>query len=195
MIRHIALLSLMLPCAAASAAQEVRACRQSDGSVVYTDGLCTVEQSEKPQEPTAGTGNGVSEMRTPRHGLPPPPTCSRTPAELQWAIRAALDARDVNDLAKSYHWTGTTNAQAEAVMVRLEQLTRMPALDVRLLYAEDEEEQQEHVQDAETAASTGPRARLPSALKVVSMLDDGAERTRSTPFRLQRHFACWWIRF
>ena len=60
---------------------------------------------------------------------------------------------------------------------------------------EDEEEQQEHVQDAETAAATGPRARLPSALKVVSMLDDGAERTRSTRFRLQRHFACWWIRY
>ena len=192
MIRRLALLLLLLSHAGTAPAQEVRGCLQRDGSVVYTDGLCAVDQSEQSTKKAEATAPAPG-ARPVRQGIAPPPACSRNPDELLWAVRAALDARDVNVLAKSYHWTGASSAQAEAVMIRLEALARTPPLDARLVYAEETAEAEDGGYDA--AEGHGPRPRAPAALKVVTPRDDGGARTESTLFRLQRHFGCWWIRY
>lgn len=191
MIRRFALLLLLLCHAGEVPAQAVRACLQQDGSVVYTDGLCAVEQSEKsaeqpvPQAPAART----------RRPSVAPPACSRSPEQLQWAVRAALDARDVNELAKSYHWTGVSSAEAEALMTRLDRLARTPVLDVQLVYAETGTPASGGLAEEDPDPPSESRPRVPAALKVVSYREDGGAGTAGTMFRLQRHFDCWWIRY
>ena len=162
--------------------------------MVYTDGLCAADQTEQaadkaePKAPAPGA-------RPVRQGITPPPACSRSPEELQWAVRAALDARDVNALAKNYHWAGVSSAQAEAVMIRLERLAQTPVLDVRLVYADSQAQPPDDSPVMATDAPPESRTRVPSMLKVVAYSDDGGARTAGTPFRLQRHFDCWWIRY
>ena len=192
MIRRLALVLLLLPHAGSAPAQTVRGCLQGDGSVVYTDGLCGVEQSEKPAEQSVPQAPAA---RSRSAAAAPPPACSRSPQELQWAVRAALDARDVNELAKSYHWTGASSAQAETVMVRLEQMTRAPVLDVQLAYAETGTPASDGIPEGDADPPPESRPRAPSALKVVTYREDGGARTAGTAFRLQRHFDCWWIRY
>lgn len=189
MIRRLALPLLLLPHAGTTSAQDVRGCLQGDGSVVYTDALCAADQTEQATEKVEPTAPAPG-LRPVRQGITPPPTCSRNPDELLLAVRAALDARDVNALAESYHWAGATSPQAEALMIRLEQLARIPVLDVRLAYAKDAAED-----ELDSTDGAGPRTRTPVALKVVNYRDGGGERTVSTVFRLQRHFDCWWIRY
>lgn len=190
MIRRLVLL-LLLPHAGAASAQDVRACLQQDGSVVYTDALCGVEQSEKSAEPPVLQAP-AARTRTP---AVPPPACSRNPEQLQWAVRAALDARDVNALARSYHWTGVSSAQAEALMIRLERLARTPVLDIQLTYSETGAPAADALPEEDQDPPSESQARVPAALKVVSYREDGGAGTASTAFRLQRHFECWWIRY
>lgn len=192
MIRRLVLPLLLLPHAGAAPAQDVRGCLQQDGSVVYTDGLCGVGQSEKSAEQSAPQAP-AARARNP--AIAPPPACSRSPEQLQWAVRAALDARDVNELAKSYHWTGVSSAEAEALMTRLDRLARTPALDVQLVYAEAGTPASDGLPEEDGNPASESRPRAPAALKVVSYREDGGAGTASTAFRLQRHFGCWWIRY
>lgn len=192
MIRRLTFLLLLLPHAGEAPAQDVRVCLQQDGSVVYTDALCGGEQSEKSAEqPVAQTP--AARTRTP--AVPPPPACSRSPEQLQWAVRAALDARDVNALAESYHWAGVSSAQAEALMIRLERLARTPVLDIQLTYEDTGAPAADALPEEDPDPPSESRPRMPAALKVVSYREDGGVGTVSTAFRLQRHFECWWIRY
>ncbi len=194
MIRRFALLLMLLPPAGVVPAQDVRGCLQQDGSVVYTDGLCAADQTEhatdkaEPAAPAPG-------LRPAGRGIAPPPACSRSPEQLQWAIRAALDSRDVNALAKSYHWAGVSSTQAEALMIRLERLARTPVLDVQLAYVETGTPASDGLPEEDANPASEPRPRVPAALRVVSYREDGGAGTASTAFRLQRHFDCWWIRY
>lgn len=192
MIRSAVMSLLLLPLSSAVPAQDVRGCLQRDGRVVYTDGLCAAGQTEQATE-KAETAAPVPGARPVRQGIAPPPACSRNADDLLWAVRAALDARDVNALAKSYHWTGASSAQAEAVMLRLEALARTPPLDVRLVYPEETSVAADG--DSDAAEDDGARPHAPTALKVVTPRDDGGARAESTLFGLQRHFGCWWIRY
>lgn len=191
MIRRLTLTLLLLPQAGIVPAQAVRGCLQRDGSVVYTDGLCAVGQSEKPAEQPVPQAPAA---RT-RNPAIAPLACSRSPEELQWTVRAALDARDVNELAKSYHWTGVSGAQAEALMIRLDRLARTQVLDVQLSYTESGAQASGAPPEGETDWNKESRSRTLSALRVVSYRDYDGAGTASTVFRLQRHFNCWWIRY
>ncbi len=123
-----------------AAAQDVRRCVRADGSVVYTDGRCSDAQNEK--QPAAPASPAV----TP--GLPGvgshsyvamPPSCSRTPDDLLYGVRSAIDMRDTNQLAKYYHWLNVSDTQAEQLMDRLEKLVNSPLMDIQLMYPAEPE--------------------------------------------------------
>lgn len=190
------LLYLLLAGHAASA-QELHRCQRADGSVVYTDRLCEPEQTEKAS-PSPATTVVPQTPRSGRTGLPPPPACSKSPEELQYSVRSAIDMKDVNQLVKSYHWVGISQEQSEALLTRLDAVVDRPLLDVQLLYPEPEaasEPPPEDAADDGAYSGSAPVQQPPYALKIMQYRSNTATETVSTVFRLQRYYQCWWIRF
>lgn len=190
------LLYLLLAGHAASA-QELHRCQRADGSVVYTDRLCEPEQTEKAS-PSPATTVVPQTPRSGRTGLPPPPACSKSPEELQYSVRSAIDMKDVNQLVKSYHWVGISQEQSEALLTRLDAVVDRPLLDVQLLYPEPEaatEPPQEDTADDGAYSERAPAQQPPYALKIMQYRSNTATETVSSVFRLQRYYQCWWIRF
>jgi hypothetical protein len=183
----------------AASAQDMHRCQRADGSVIYTDRLCEPEQTEKPAASDAGT-TPQPPARTGRTGLPPPPACSRSPDDLLYSVRSAIDMKDVNQLVKSYHWVGVSQEQSESLLSRLDAMVDRPLLDVQLLYPEPKTQApsdmpEQGSSDTEDYTYQEPPRTLPSALKVMQYKSSTATETVSTVFRLQRHYQCWWIRF
>lgn len=183
----------------AASAQDMHRCLRADGSVVYTDRLCEPEQTEKPAAATSGPAEPQA-SRSGRTGLPPPPACNRSPEDLLYSVRSAIDMKDVNQLAKNYHWVGVGQEQSEALLSRLDALVERPLLDVQLLYPGSRmrapsDVAEEDLHDTEDYTYREPQRTLPSALKVMQYKSSTATETVSTVFRLQRHYQCWWIRF
>jgi len=195
---RITVLYLLLAGCAASA-QDMHRCQRGDGSVVYTDRLCEPEQTEKPA--TASSGSQTPQAsRSGRTGLPPPPACSKSPGELLYSVRSAIDMKDVNQLVKSYHWVGVSQEQSESLLGRLDAMADRPLLDVQLLYPELDtqtlpDSSESELYDAGDYSTREPTRTLPHALKVMQYRSNTATETVSTVFRLQRHYECWWIRF
>ncbi len=195
---RITVLYLLLAGCAASA-QDMHRCQRGDGSVVYTDRLCEPEQTEKPA--TASSGSQTPQAsRSGRTGLPPPPACSKSPDDLLYSVRSAIDMKDVNQLVKSYHWVGVSQEQSESLLGRLDAMADRPLLDVQLLYPELDtqtlpDSSESELYDAGDYSTREPTRTLPHALKVMQYRSNTATETVSTVFRLQRHYECWWIRF
>lgn len=185
------MLFLVLMCSANLHAQDVRRCLQTDGTIIITDGVCASDAVEK-----SATSEPI--LRTPglpkRAGIAPPPACNTSIADLQYSVRTAIDMRDINQLAKHYHWPSVSDAQAEILMDRMEKLLVQPLLDIQLLYSQVEPEPQLEYRnpderDAEVSAQT------PYGLKITQYRNNDNGALQSTTFRLQRHFNCWWIRY
>ena len=195
---RITVLYLLLADCAASA-QDMHRCQRADGSVVYTDRLCEPEQTEKPA--TASSGSQTPQAsRSGRTGLPPPPACSKSPDDLLYSVRSAIDLKDVNQLVKSYHWVGVSQEQSESLLGRLDAMAGRPLLDVQLLYPELDtqtlpDSSESELYDAGDYSTREPTRTFPHALKVMQYRSNTATETVSTVFRLQRHYECWWIRF
>lgn len=209
MKRHLVFLLCMSAWMHSVHAQDVRRCERADGSVVFTDGRCTDEQNEKPPVVTERSrtaadlpGNG------PRSYVAMPPSCSRSPDDLLYGVRSAIDMRDTNQLAKHYHWLNVSDAQAEQLMDRLEKLVNSPLLDIQLMYpaeavsgraSSDHEAGFDAEGGLDEAADDYPaapnRRAPPYALKLMQFQTVAGTQAHSTVFRLQRHFDCWWIRY
>ena len=195
---RITLLILLLAGSTASA-QDMHRCQRADGSVVYTDRLCEPEQTEKPA-PSPAAPAIPQTSRSGRTGLPPPPACSKSPDELLYSVRSAIDMKDVNQLVKSYHWVGVGQEQSEGLLTRLDAMVDRPLLDVQLLYPEMvtdtvSEPAPESMAEESENAYREPLQKPPYGLKVMQYRSNTATETVSTVFRLQRHYQCWWIRF
>jgi hypothetical protein len=185
------MLLLGLVCSASLHAQDVRRCLQSDGTVVVTDGVCAADATEK-----ASVAEPI--LRTPglpkRAGIPAPPACNAGAVDLQYSVRTAIDMRDINQLAKHYHWPGVTDAQAETLMDRLEKLLLKPVLDIQLLYSQVAPEPGLDYRSPDEV-DIELSARTPYGLKITQYQSSANDTLQSTTFRLQRHFNCWWIRY
>jgi hypothetical protein len=127
------------------------------------------------------------------------PSCDRTPEELLYSIRSAMDMQDINQLAKHYHWPGITDARAEKILTQLEDLLKNPIVDIQLLYpyAPDQVQPQLLTQADNTENMSNadqPKQRpTPYALKIIQFQSD--TKTQTHIFKLQQHFECWWIRY
>ncbi len=142
-----------------------------------------------------------------RSTIPLPPSCDRTPDDLLYGVRSAIDMQDVNQLAKHYHWPGATDLQAEKLMDRLEATVNAPLIDIQLLYAGEPESSPALIENEQYADSAmteefdypvyppAPVHRAPYALRVTQFLSSTNTQAQSSTFRLQRHFECWWIRY
>ncbi len=191
MIRHGLLLLLMWVFNASVHAQDVRRCLQSDGTIIITDGVCASDAIEK-----ASVAEPI--LRTPglpkRAGIAPPPACNTSVGDLQYSVRTAIDMRDINQLAKHYHWPGVSDAQAEVLMDRLEKLLIQPVLDIQLQFAQTAPEPQLDYRSPDELDSK-LATQTPYGLKITQYRSSANDALQSTTFRLQRHFNCWWIHY
>ena len=185
--------------AGAAAAEDLRRCQRTDGSVVYTDRQCEPGQNEQTAAPAY-----VPSSRPGLAAIAPPPACSGSADDLLFNVRTAIDAHDVNLLARSYHWPGLGDAQVESVLDRLDALVQKPLVDIRLLYPEPATIQAIPVTDPEgddagLESDPDPYARkksaVPFALKLQQYASSDSSEILGTRFGLQRHFNCWWIRY
>lgn len=181
-----ALLVLLLALSAPAAAQDMRRCLLADGSVVHTDGQCADGRTEQP-----GTVTGAAQATSGRAGIAPPPACSGNAEELLFNVRSAVDSRDVNMLARSYHWPGLGDAQVESVLGRLETLVQRPLTDIRLLFPS--EPAGGLADDADPGQPRAPQ--IPTGLKLLQYASPADNTLTATRFTLWRHFGCWWIRY
>jgi hypothetical protein len=168
---------------------QVRRCAGADGTMVFTDRRCEdVGATERVPHDAALAGAGHAY----RGG------CSRNLQDLIYEMTAAIDSRDVNRLARAYHWTGMSTRSAYAVMSRLDVIAQRPLVDIVAL-----QPVRRIVVQADTGATSAidpdyypqaSRNRRPVALRIEQTLGNGSTPAR-TVFGLRRHLDCWWVTF
>ena len=196
-LRHSALAGALLAALALAAAlpppaaAQIRRCTSPDGGTVYTDRSCESLGAVENRPRNEGAGAGPAALRY-RGG------CSRRLQDLVFEVTAAIDAGDVNRLARSYHWVGMSTRSGYAVVERLDAITRRPLLNISAL--RPVEAVVAAADSAPLAASGGeamlpatpPSPRRPVALRIDQALADGITPSTTT-FGLRRHMDCWWI--
>jgi len=171
-------------------AQKVHRCEGMDGKPVFTDKRCedvgAMDALPRPATPTIGN-TGISPLRG---------GCSRTLNDLVQRITYAIDNRDVNQLASAYQWAGTSDAQANRILDRLEDIVERPLLDVEPIRPSPPPLTDEagNIVDANADGyypQTATPAR-PVGLRVMQTLRNGSATT-STVFGLRLNYGCFWI--
>lgn len=187
--------------APAPAQAQVRRCTTPDGGTVYTDRSCGSLGAVETRPETGAGGTPGAALRY-RGG------CSRRLQDLVFEVTSAIDARDTNWLARSYHWAGMGHRNGYAVLERLDAIARRPLLNVTALrpaqtvvVAAPAQAQAAPAAPAPlsalvmgTAATAPPEPppRRPVALRIDQVLSDGVTPSTTT-FGLRRHMDCWWI--
>ena len=166
---------------------QVRRCTTADGGTVFTDRLCTeVDAVERlPRDEAAATA------RPYRGG------CARTLRDLIFEVTSAIDARDGNRLATTYHWAGMSSRTGYGVIARLDGIAQRPLVDITALrpatpvVVAERPDVSAPILDGDYYPQTA-RNRAPTALRIDQTLADGSTPSR-TIFGLRRHMDCWWI--
>ena len=194
-------IALATSLASPTAQAQVRRCTTPDGGTVYTDRNCAAlgAVETRPQ----GGGSGASPALRYRGG------CSRRLQDLVFEVTSAIDARDTNWLARSYHWTGVGHSNGYALLERLDAIAHRPLLNVTALRPAQTVVVPAQPAGPDAGWSTGatpsldgnplmaaPRPaaqpRRPVALRIDQVLADGVTPSTTT-FGLRRHMDCWWI--
>jgi len=182
----VSLLLIALP--GAVPAQGVKRCTDAQGNTVFTDRSCaSLDAVPKGAPVPSGTAAAAPD--------PIARGCARTPEDLLARVRTALEARDVNQLASHYHWTGTGTRSGLKVMDELEAIATRPFVAATLAYPATPE-----AVDPLLAFGPGPASAPEPApaeqaigLDLQQMAGDDRAGSRSTRFRLQRNVGCWWL--
>lgn len=173
------------------ATAQIRRCTTPDGGTVYTDRSCDSLGAVETRPRTDGEGGSSAALRY-RGG------CSRRLQDLLVEVTAAIDARDSNRLARSYHWVGMSHGNGYAVIERLDRIAQRPLLNITALrpaqtvVAGPASLPLAAGNGQATTPATPPAPRRPVALRIDQALTDGITPS-STTFGLRRHMDCWWI--
>lgn len=178
---------------------QVRRCTTPDGGTVYTDRSCGALGAVETRR--QGDGGASAALRY-RGG------CSRRLQDLVFEVTSAIDARDTNWLARSYHWAGVGHSNGYALLERLDAIAHRPLLNVTALRpaqtvvvpAPAGPDAGWSIRAAPTldgsplmaATAPAPPPRRPVALRIDQVLADGVTPSTTT-FGLRRHMDCWWI--
>jgi hypothetical protein len=178
-------------------AQKVQRCTTLSGEKVYSDKHCEdIGAIDRlPALPSGPATRGSSSLY--RGG------CSRTLSDLVYQISAAIEAKDVNRLARVYQWSGISNDAANRILDRLQAVVNRPLVDIVPVRPEPLPElpvtppmpsEPSDVADQGTEDSY-PQARRqprPTGLRLEQTLANGSTPSQTT-FGLRRSYNCFWI--
>lgn len=178
-------------------------CQMPDGTSVYTNKACgafgakamplpgevlnRIEREQRYEARLSGveaTAEAVQPMqasvrRAVQGG------CADSPGQLAADLAASVAMRDVNRVAESFDWAGMQNAQAQRVMLQLEQLSRQVVTDAeyfdatiggQVLYAD--------------ASGAGD-----GAAGMMQVTFDNGRGTTVMDFDVQRDEGCYFLRY
>jgi hypothetical protein len=193
------------------AVAQVHRCTTADGGTLYSDRPCAVFGANENVAPAGGTASAGTRYRG---------GCSRRLQDLLFEVTTAIESRDTNRLAASYHWAGQSSRAGNATLDRLDAIAQRPLLNITALRPAEtvvvpDPAAFAHAgtgpagtgwslsgtsagsDDAEAArrlaAETAAQApRRPVALRIDQVLSDGVTPSRTT-FGLRRHMDCWWV--
>lgn len=197
----VTVLAGALPVAApVEAGTGIQRCVADDGSVMYTDRACgLLEARNAPMSADLATRIVREELRTgaertlPGNEIRPmlaaarrSPTsgCARTPTQLAMDLSGSMALADVNRLAESYHWVGQTHEQAQALMHRLERMSREPLADVQYFDAT--------LGLDTTVADASADADMPAGIMQLT-LGDSARQV--VDMNVHRYAGCYFVTF
>ena len=191
---------LLLPALAGTAVaqQQINRCTDASGRTVYSDRRCE-DLGAQARLPVAARPAGQAGLYR--------DSCARKLSDLVAQIHTAADARDVNQLATVYWWSGVSRNGANAVIERLEQIVQRPLVDIAPVFA--------HVPDATPAppqpftyldgTPVDPDAELPPPAPVtpparprpIGLRLEQTLANTATPVRtvlwLRRQYNCFWV--
>lgn len=163
---------------------EIRRCVRADGSAVYTDRRCddvgAIARVAAPHGRVAAPSSG----------------CARNLQDLLFRVSSAIDARDANRLAGTYHWAGMSAGPSRGVMDRLATVAHRPLIAIVPVMAAvpmyRDDDNRPGGNRPEGTRSRGMADPAPVALRIEQTLDNGITPS-STTFGLRRYFGCLWI--
>ena len=162
---------------------DLNRCVGSDGHSVYTDKPCDeVGASVRPEAPKQADTSTPSTHVHVRD-------CASTAEELRDGVRVALVSGDVNKIAVFFNWAGSTTANADEILKRLQTVVARPFVSVDLRRAHSAPDAEGYRTVASAAISDA------SAIVIVQTHSANDPTPMQTELSLSRYMGCWWIRF
>ena len=206
-----------LPAAApVRALSAIQRCQSPDGTLVYTDKVCAglgatavpmpgalvtrIVREEAAQLPNAEARYADAAMpldandtSIPVSRRSPGSGCAHTPTQLAMDLRGALVLGDVNRVAESYHWVGMSNAQAQHMLDRLQQLIGRPVIESRYYNAQISSSPFAGEADAVTTAAAFDEG--PGGAGILQLTLGSGASAAAIDFDVQRYAGCYFVKF
>lgn len=183
-------------------------CQMPDGSNVYTNKACgalgatsaplsgdvlnRIQRDQRYEASMTGATQPAVPIGT---GIAPVPQrratasgCADSPQQLAMDLQGAVALGDVNRVAESYHWNGMRNAEAQRVMLRLEQLASRPMVSVEYFDARIGGLGAGFADAGESSVADGDSGMLQAMVSA----GDG---TQVVDFSVQRDQGCYFVRY
>lgn len=113
--------------------------------------------------------------------------CADSPQQLAMDLQAAVALGDVNRVAESYHWNGMRNAQAQRIMLRLEQLASRPMVSVEYFDA--------RIGGLGAGFADAGESAADGAAGMLQALVNAGDGTQVVEFSVQRDQGCYFVRY
>ena len=166
-------------------AQGINRCQDKDGKIIYTDKKCE-DVDAVPQnlpKPSGNTGYGMVR------------TCARTPDDLLWDLRGALETGDINRAAGLFLWSGNDTTQANKRLDQLNKISYQSLINVDLLFPEAEDYQVKFDADGNIIEEPVRGPPVPYGIRVDFYTNKKQTDTSSMRFGIEKHMQCYWVRF
>jgi|GEM_PF-1690002 len=167
------------------AAQTINRCEDNAGKIIYTDKKCEDIDAVLKDLPKPAGNTGYSSVRT----------CARTPDDLLWDLRGALETGDINRAAGLFLWSGNDTAQANKRLDQLNQVSYQSLISADLLFPETEDTQVRFDEDGNIIEARTKGPPVPYGIRVDFYKNKKQTEIGSFRFSLEKYLQCYWVRF
>lgn len=166
-------------------AQAINRCLDPDGKIVYTDKKCEDVGAVLQNLPKPIGNTGYSMVRT----------CARTPDDLLWDLRGALETGDINRAAGLFLWKGNDTAESNRRLDQLNKISYQSLISVELLFPEAEDTQVKFDADGNIIEAPVRGPPVPYGIRVDFFANKKQTETSSMRFGIEKHMQCYWVSF
>ncbi|MGH8106532.1 MAG: hypothetical protein ACREO2_09445 [Arenimonas sp.] len=166
-------------------AEGINRCQDKDGKIIYTDKKCEDVDAVPQNLPKAAGNTGYGMVRT----------CARTPDDLLWDLRGALESGDINRAAGLFLWTGNDTDQVNMRLDQLNKISYQSLITVDLLFPETVDTQVKFDEDGNILETAPKGPPVPYGIRVDFYTNKKQADTSSMRFGIEKHMQCYWVRF